>query len=812
VTFTGTLEAGTQIPVGGDVAVTVNGFTRDAVIASNGSFSTQVSRPDVMMNAASTAYTVDYAYASNGVFLAAMGTSQLTVNPLALIVTAVANTKTYDGTTGATAEPAITSGSLVSGDNAAFVETYNAQNVGTGLTLTPSGLVDDGNNGQNYTYTFVSVAAGAITAASLTITASPESKTYGQTVTFGSGSAFFSSTGLQNGETIGSVTLAVSNSGGAPTALPGAYTITPSAAIGGTFISSNYAITYDTGTLNVTPAPLTITASTETKTYGQSLSFGRGSTLFSTSGLENGDTIGSVTLAVTNSGGAPTAPVGTYTITPSAATGGTFTATNYTITYDTGALDVAAAPLTITASPESKTYGQTLSFGSGSALFSSGGLQNGETIGSVTLRVNNAGGTSVAPVGSYTITPSAATGGTFKANNYTITDAAGTLGVTQAPLTISASPESKTYGQTVSSNTRSTLFGSTGLQNSETIGSVTLSVSNSGGAPTVSVGSYTITPSAATGGTFTATNYAITYAIGNLLVTEAPLTITANPESKTYGQSVSFGDGSTLFSSTGLQNGETIGSVTLAVSNSGGEPTAPVASYSITPSEATGGTVTASNYAFTYDPGTLIVNGAPLSITATSESKNYGQSFGGSGSSQFTSLGLENGETIRSVTLDVSGFGGYPTAGVGSYVITPVNPTGGTFNPANYLIVYNPGTLTVMKAQLEITAAPETKVYGQTLNFGVGSTVFSSLGLQNGETIVSVTLAVGGNAGAATAPAGSYTITPTGASGGTFNPGNYSVTYETGTLTVNPAPLTIVANNVNINPGKPLPSFTAQYE
>ncbi len=52
-----------------------------------------------------------------------------------------------------------------------------------------------------------------------------------------------------------------------------------------------------------------------------------------------------MTLAVSNSGGAATATVGSYTITPSAATGGTFTASNYTITYDTGTLTVNPAPL-----------------------------------------------------------------------------------------------------------------------------------------------------------------------------------------------------------------------------------------------------------------------------------------------------------------------------------------------------------------------------------------------------------------------------------------------------------------------------------
>ena len=61
------------------------------------------------------------------------------------------NTKVYDGTTSAAAVPTITSGSLGTGDTANFIETYSTRNVGTGLTLTPSGTVNDGNGGNNYT-------------------------------------------------------------------------------------------------------------------------------------------------------------------------------------------------------------------------------------------------------------------------------------------------------------------------------------------------------------------------------------------------------------------------------------------------------------------------------------------------------------------------------------------------------------------------------------------------------------------------------------------------------------------------------------
>ena len=67
----------------------------------------------------------------------------------------------------------------------------------------------------------------------------------------------------------------------------------PSTATFSAGLSSNYTITYVNGTLTVNPAALTITANNASKTYGQTASFA--GTAFTTSGLVNGDTIGSVT-------------------------------------------------------------------------------------------------------------------------------------------------------------------------------------------------------------------------------------------------------------------------------------------------------------------------------------------------------------------------------------------------------------------------------------------------------------------------------------------------------------------------------------
>jgi hypothetical protein len=103
------------------------------------------------------------------------------IGPRAITVTAVSNSKVYDGTIAATATPAVTSGSLATGDTAAFSETYDTPAPGTGKTLTPSGAVSDVDGGADYSVTFVGNASGAITQTvdHFAVTASPAGITAG---------------------------------------------------------------------------------------------------------------------------------------------------------------------------------------------------------------------------------------------------------------------------------------------------------------------------------------------------------------------------------------------------------------------------------------------------------------------------------------------------------------------------------------------------------------------------------------------------------------------------------------------------------
>lgn len=171
--------------------------------------------------------------------------------------------------------------------------------------------------------------------------------------------------------------------------------------------------------LTVSPKSLTIaTPSVLSRIYDGTTAATITGTL---SGILSGD---SVTLTGTGTFNNKNVGVG-KSVTATCTTSGT-DAANYTITQPTGLTGtVTTKALTITATNAAKDYGTNYSLGTIS--FTSSGLASGDSIDGVTL--TSTGVTSTAAVGTYPIVPSAATGGNFNSNNYTITYTNGTLTV-----------------------------------------------------------------------------------------------------------------------------------------------------------------------------------------------------------------------------------------------------------------------------------------------------------------------------------------------------------------------------------------------
>jgi filamentous hemagglutinin family protein len=334
---------------------------------------------------------------------------------------------------------------------------------------------------------------------------------------------------------------------------------------------------------------------------------------------------------------------------------------------------VISRPLTVTANNVSKTYGAAdpaLTYAVG------GGLVAGDSLSGSLVRASGNN------TGTYAITQGNLSGG----GNYTLTFVDGSMAINKSPLTIAADDASKTYGQTPTL----TAFTASGLQYGETIGSVSETSAGTSATASVSGGPYAITPSAATGGTFSTGNYAITYANGSLTVTPAPLTVTAGNASKTYGGQT---PALTAFTASGLQYGETIGSVTEA--SAGASATASVSGgpYAITPSAATGGTFSADNYTIAYANGSLTVTPAPLTVTAGNASKaTDGVAYSGGNGVAYT--GFVNNETsaVLGGALRYTGSSQGAT-NAGNYAIAPQGLTS-----ENYQLTFADGTLTIYPA------------------------------------------------------------------------------------------------------------------
>ena len=193
-------------------------------------------------------HTIYAYYTPSGLFQQSHGSlTNLVIDQRPITVTAVPNTKPYDGTTSAAATPTITSGSLVSGDMPDFTESYTTANVGTGLTLAPSGTVGDGKGGNNYAVEFVDSTAGTITQYAFTYQIGKDSHVYGTTDNFATDLGTSISTGVNN-ETLG---ITYSSTGNTATTLVGTYAITGTLS-DGTGLLSNYRVTLKNGTLSVT--------------------------------------------------------------------------------------------------------------------------------------------------------------------------------------------------------------------------------------------------------------------------------------------------------------------------------------------------------------------------------------------------------------------------------------------------------------------------------------------------------------------------------------------------------------------------------
>ena len=545
-----------------------------------------------------------------------------------------------------------------------------------------------------------------------------------------------------------------------------------------------------------------------------------------TNGLRTGDTLADVfdfpNLAVAWTAGAPTATAAagsTFGYTLSLGAGFDIKKPGYIVALaeNTGTLTVRPRELLVKPDSLSGTYGDFQR--PSKFLYQVTGFQNGDNVVSLGITgeaLTNSLYDHASPAnrgaGEYAITITKNTLTDPSSANYALNLQPGMLTIAKAPLNISADNKSRVYGE--ANPEFDYTVDVSDLRYGETAGSVFT------GAPALSTvagvlsgaGTYDIV---ADDGSLVllSPNYDILLSDGILTVTKAPLTLKAGDVTREYGlpnTEITFTSSVTA----GFKNGQN--ALTAGISGAAAYSTtalagSPVGDYNVNVSK---GTLVAANYEFvTFLPGTLTVTKAPLTVTAQNATREYGLP---NSSVTFTYVvtGLRNGDLASVVT-------GSPTIStaatqldnVGNYAITV---GAGTLAAANYDIAFlSNGSLTIAPAtSLVITANNQRRIYGDPNTALVGE--YTVTGFRNSDTLLSsgitglaaVTYAP---AVTATSNAGNYNIAIARGTLADGAPSNYDLTaatYVPGVLTIDKAPVSLVADTKTKTYGEVNPGLT----
>lgn len=272
-------------------------------------------------------------------------------------------------------------------------------------------------------------------------------------------------------------------------------------------------------------------------------------------------------------------------------------------------------------------------------------------------------------------------------------------------------------------------------------------------------------------------------------INKVPLTINVNDAEKVYGDE----NPQFTYSFSGFVNNEDESVLSSAVAFSTKATTkSGVGTYSVAAS------ATAKNYEIGCTEGTLTVKKAPITVAVKDKTRVYGDA---NPQFDFTYVGLKNGDGVPVFTSELStSTKATKYSDVGDYEVLVSGGVATNYSFTEYI----PGTLTVTQAPLGISAQSTVREYGE-MN---PEFQFAYSGFKNDDTAENLTkLPTVTTSATPTSSVGEYEITPNGAEAK-----NYAISYTSGTLTVNKAPLTIRAENAERVYGDENPKYTYAYE
>ncbi|SNY97263.1 MBG domain-containing protein [Halomonas sp. hl-4] len=267
-------------------------------------------------------------------------------------------------------------------------------------------------------------------------------------------------------------------------------------------------------------------------------------------------------------------------------------------------------------------------------------------------------------------------------------------------------------------------------------------------------------------------NYTLSGGTHTVTIDPSSLTVTANDDNKTYGE-----DDPTL--TWQVSDGSLVGDDTLTVdlTRETGED---VGNYDISATDLANG-----NYAITAQDGTFTIDPRAITVAADDRNKTYGED------DPTLTWQVSDGNLVGDDTLtgDLTREDGED---VGNYAISAADLSNG-----NYAITAQDGTLTIDPRAITVAADDRNKTYGEddpTLTWQVSDgnlvgddTLTGDLTREDGEDV------------------GNYTI-----SAADLANGNYTITAQDGTFTIDPRAITVAADDRNKTYGEDDPTLTWQ--
>ncbi len=435
----------------------------------------------------------------------------------------------------------------------------------------------------NFSFTGSQVTIGKAT---LTVTASPVSFTYGAAIP----ALTYTIGGFAGGDaaTVVSGAPALTSSATASSAA-GQY---PIAVTQGTLAAANYNFSFAGSQVTIGKAALTVTANPVSTIYGSAIP----AVTYTIGGLVNGDTAAAVSgTPALNTAATPSSAAGQY---PIAVTLGTLSAANYNFSFAGSQVTIGKATLTVTANLLSAICRPRDS----RSAYTIAGFVNSDTATAVsgTPAVNTAA-TSSSAAGQYAIT---VTPGTLSSANYTFSFTGSQVTIGKATLALTAKTLSAIYGAGIPALTYALAGFLDGDTSAVVSGSPALTTSATASS---AAGQYPITASQ---GTLSAANYNFSFTGSQVTIGKAMLTVTASTISVGYGAAFPV----LTYTITGLVNGDTATAVTgVAALGTTATQGSAAGQYPIT---ANLGSLSAANYTFTFTGAHLTIGMATSTVGA----------------------------------------------------------------------------------------------------------------------------------------------------------------------------------------------------